>query len=81
MTANQIHGHEVINIVSAHPQGISVADLGETLAAQFGEGARFFTCSAENMDLAALLLFLEARDKVRLDGDTIFPGGSGACQH
>jgi len=33
------------------------------------------------MDLDALLDFLEARDKVRIVGGVVFPGGSPACDH
>ena len=42
--------------------------------------ARSFTCSAAGMDLDELLHFLEARDKVRITGGVVYPGGSPACE-
>ena len=77
MANEQIHGHEVIEIVAAHPAGISADDL----ARRFAQGARFFTCSAEDMTLPELLSFLAARDKVELRGDLVFPGGAAPCDH
>ena len=81
MEPNQIHGHEVIDIVCNHPEGISLASLSEAVQRQFGPNASFFTCSAEDMSLGELLSFLADRDKVELRGDLVLPGGSKACNH
>lgn len=81
METGQIHGHEVIHIVGSHPEGIPLASVTNTVERQFGQDARFYTCSAENMPLGELLKFLASRDKVELRGNLIFPGGSGACNH
>jgi probable metal-binding protein len=51
------------------------------VAGEFGTGARFFTCSAENMSLPELLTFLGERDKVQLRDGLVFPGGSPVCEH
>ena len=53
----------------------------ETVAERDGRMATFHTCSAHGMDLDGLLAFLEARDKVRMVGGVVFPGGSPACDH
>lgn len=79
--APQIHGHEVIEMVSCFPGGIAREELAATLVDRFGAEARFHTCSADGMDLDGLLEFLEARDKVRLADGVVFPGGSPACSH
>ena len=79
--ANAIHGHEIIDLVATHPDGIRLSRLAETVAGRFGKSATFHTCSAMNMDLDALLAFLEARDKVRIVSGVVFPGGSPACDH
>ena len=76
-----IHGHEIIDLVSAHPDGIRLSQLAETVTGRFGKSATFHTCSTMNMDLDALLAFLEARDKVRIVSGVVFPGGSPACDH
>jgi len=81
MTTEQIHGHEIIELVAKYPEGIAAGTLTDIAAQEFGPGARYFTCSAENMSLPELLTFLGARDKVQLRGGLIFPGGSPACEH
>jgi probable metal-binding protein len=81
MTTEQIHGHEIIGLVSAYPEGIAAGTLADIAAGKFGAGARFFTCSAEDMSLLELLAFLGERDKVQLRDGLVFPGGSPACEH
>ena len=75
------HGHEVIELVADFPAGITRTRLTEMIHARFGPGITFHTCSAEGMDLDALLSFLEDRDKVRIAEGVVFPGGSPACAH
>jgi probable metal-binding protein len=81
MTTEQIHGHEIIELVGKYPEGIATGTLADIVAGEFGAGARFFTCSAENMSLPELLAFLGERDKVQLRDGLVFPGGSPACEH
>lgn len=76
-----VHGHEIIEIVSAHPDGIRPSQLMEIVSGRFGRMATFHTCSAAGMDLDELLHFLEARDKVRITGGVVYPGGAPACEH
>lgn len=76
-----IHGHEIIDLVSTHPEGIRLSQLAEAVTERFGKSATFHTCSTLNMDLDALLAFLEARDKVRITSGVVYPGGSPACEH
>jgi len=81
MTTEQIHGHEIIELVSKYPEGIATGTLTDIVAGEFGTGARFFTCSAENMSLPELLALLGERDKVQLRDGLVFPGGSLVCSH
>lgn len=81
MTTEQIHGHEIMELVSKYPDGIETGTLTDIVAGEFGAGARFFTCSAENMSLTELLAFLGERDKVQLRDGLVSPGGSPACSH
>ena len=81
MTTEQIHGHEIMALVAKHPEGSAVAALADIVAHEFGDGAKFFTCSAENMSLPELLSFLGERDKVQFRDNLVFPGGSPACEH
>ena len=81
MTTEQIHGHEIMALVAKYPEGIAASTLAEIVAHEFGTGARFFTCSAENMSLPELLAFLGERDKVQLRDNMVLPGDSPACEH
>ena len=76
-----VHGHEIIDLVSSHPDGIRLSQLAETVTERFGKSATFHTCSTMGMDLDGLLAFLEARDKVRIVRGVVFAGGSPACDH
>jgi probable metal-binding protein len=76
-----VHGHEIIDLVSSHPEGIRLSQLAETVVKRFGSGATFHTCSTLGMDLDALLSFLETRDKVRISNGVVHAGGSPACSH
>ena len=76
-----IHGHDIIDLISEHPDGIRLGQLMETVSGRYGRMATFHTCSAAGMDLDGLLRFLEARDKVRITSGVVYPGGSPACEH
>lgn len=76
-----VHGHEIFDLVSAYPDGIRLGQLTETVAKRFGASAVFHTCSRLGLDLDDLLVFLEARDKVRIVRGVVYPGGSPACDH
>ncbi len=76
-----IHGHEIIDLIATHPDGIRLSQLAETVTERFGKSVTFHTCSTMNMDLDSLLAFLEARDKVRIVSGVIFSGGSPTCDH
>ena len=79
--AASIHGHDIIDMVSNYPDGIRLSQLMELVGERFGKSAIFHTCSAAGMDLDELLRFLEARDKVRIKGGVVYPGGAPACEH
>jgi len=77
----QTHGHEIIAIIDACPEGISATALADRVERDFGTGTRFFTCSAEDMSLDELLRFLVERDKIQYRNGLIFSGASPACSH
>ncbi len=45
------------------------ASLCAAIAQRFGQGARFYTCSAENMTAEELVSFLESRNKFICEGE------------
>lgn len=76
-----VHGHDVIDQVTQHPDGLPIVELQQWIDHSFGAGATFYTCSADGMDLPTLLEFLQQREKVRVQGDLVYPGDSPACSH
>lgn len=79
--APTIHGHDIIDLVASHAEGIRISELAGIVATRYGSAVTFHTCSAEGMNLDELLAFLDARDKVRLEGDRVHPGDSPSCNH
>lgn len=61
--SESIHGHQVMQMMLESEQGFTRDTLKAAMAARFGEGARFHTCSAQDMDADALIDFLAARGK------------------
>jgi probable metal-binding protein len=51
------------------------------IEAEFGAGARYHTCSAEEMDAAGLVEFLVARGKFFGNDDALSLDPSQVCQH
>jgi len=57
-----IHGHEVLEMMFGNSYS-SQEELIREINARFGADARFYTCSAENMDARELVEFLRAKGK------------------
>ena len=55
----QIHGHEVMKMMIDAGQVYTKDTLRAAMAERFGAGARFYTCSAENMTADELIANLE----------------------
>lgn len=77
----QVHGHEVIAMMTASSVAYTRDSLVGAIVAQFGPDARFFTCSAEGMTASELINCLEAKGKFMPvpGGFAINPGR--VCQH
>jgi probable metal-binding protein len=77
----QVHGHEVIAMMTASSLPYTRVSLIAAILERFGPDARFFTCSATDMTAGELIDFLEVRGKFMP-----VPGGFAfnpdrACQH
>ena len=59
----QVHGHEVMAMMIESGKVYTRASLQADIIERFGEGTRFYTCSAEHMTADELISFLEARGK------------------
>ena len=76
-TAESIHGHEVMHLILE--QGpLSRAALASKVSQLFGSDARFHTCSAQGMNLNALLDFLTQRSKVNEGPQGLYMQGAEA---
>ena len=78
---NQVHGHDVIEMMLSSRELYSKDSLTAAIIARFGAATRFHTCSADNMTAAELIEFLAARGKFAES-----PGGFSidqdkVCQH
>ncbi len=58
-----IHGHEVMHLMLELGGQFTQASLQSAIEQRFGKAARFHTCSAQDMDAAALIAFLRERGK------------------
>lgn len=76
-----IHGREIIELVTANPQGIHLKQVAEVVATRHGDSVRFHTCTTRDMTLDNLLALLVLRHKIRIVGDVAFPGPSPICAH
>ena len=65
----QIHGHDVMRMMIEDGKVYTRATLRDAIVDRFGEEARFYTCSAQNLTSDELIAFLESRGKfVNEDG-------------
>jgi probable metal-binding protein len=77
-----IHGHEVMHMIADAGRVFSKAELVTEIDGKFGEGARFHTCSAENMSAGELVEFLISRGKFQSsDEQALTLDESAICQH
>lgn len=78
----QIHAHEVLFMMMEG--GLYTdASLKEAIIKRFGPDARFYTCSAENMDADQLIAFLKQKGKFKSDSpkDGFTVDSSKMCKH
>jgi probable metal-binding protein len=59
----QIHGHEVIQMMLESGKAYTRSSLLGDIVATFGPEARFYTCSAQNLTPEGIIDFLQAKGK------------------
>jgi probable metal-binding protein len=59
----QIHGHEVMQMMLESGKAYSRASLLSEIFQKFGHDARFHTCSAEDLTPEGLIDFLQSKGK------------------
>lgn len=78
---NQIHGHDVIAMMTSSNQLYTRDSLKAAIIAKFGADARFHTCSAENMSADELIDFLAARGKFQENVAGLAVDPAKVCNH
>lgn len=78
---DQIHAHEVMEMMATSGKIYTRETLVGELIGKFGREARFCTCSTANLDAGQMVEFLDARGKLvhRAGGFQIL--NDAACQH
>ena len=57
----QVHAHEVLHMMEGNKY--TEASLIEAIKERFGENQTFYACSAENMSIDELIIFLKNKGK------------------
>ncbi|MFG0248809.1 MAG: YecH family metal-binding protein [Phycisphaeraceae bacterium JB051] len=60
----QVHGHEVMQMIADANEPITESQLKEQIEAIYGPNPTFFACAIQDVDLQGILTFLKARGKV-----------------
>ncbi len=75
----QIHAHAVLHMMEGN--SYTEASLVEAIKKQFGEDQTFYACSAENMSIDELIIFLKNKGKFMPDNDGFTVDISKVCNH
>lgn len=75
----EVHAHEVLHLMEGHDY--TEESLKKAIIQRFGEDARFYTCSADNMDADALLVFLKRKGKFKDSVNGFTVDSSKVCNH
>ena len=81
MMQQQIHGHEVMQMMINHDGAFTRESLRAAISERFGEQARFYTCCAENMTAEELVEFLQSRGKFVPKGEGFSTTPDSICGH
>lgn len=79
--SESIHGHEVMHMMLESSTPFTRETLRVAMEERFGADAKFHTCSAKDMDAAALIEFLAARGKFVDEEDGFNTAKDKICNH
>ncbi len=75
----QLHAHEVLHMMEGNTY--SESSLKEAIIKKFGEHQRFYTCSADDMDVDTLIEFLKEKGKFMPSDDGFTVDITKVCNH
>jgi probable metal-binding protein len=74
-TCVAVHGHEIIDLIRSHPNGVRLSELADAVFRRYGSCALFHTSSRLGLDLDDLLVLLEARNQLSIVRGVVYPVG------
>ena len=77
----QIHGHEVMEMMINSKIAYSEDSLKNAIDEKFGNDARFYVCTAENMTSAELVQCLKGKGKFQPIEGGFTTGRDHVCNH
>lgn len=75
----QIHAHEVLHMMEGN--NYTETSLIEAIKETFGENQTFYACSAENMNIDELIIFLKNKGKFMPSDSGFTVDISKVCNH
>ncbi len=79
--SDSIHGHEVMHMMLESKTQFTKASLKQAIDQRYGSDAKFHTCSASDLDAAALIDFLAAKGKFIETDDGFNTAEEKICNH
>lgn len=80
MEAEAVHAHKVMEMMVSSGRRWDRGSLEKAIEGKFGEGTRFYTCSAEGLSAGELIEFLEAKGKFSGPADAFVFDPGRMCQ-
>jgi len=77
----QVHGHEVINVIKGLKGTESKEELITIVNSKFGEETLFYNCSNDSMSAEVLLTFFEGKGKLLFSNNGFVFGKPSECNH
>ncbi len=81
MNTLQYHAHNVLELIHLHSGKYTEADIIDVINEHFGADARFYACSADNMDALQLMEFFHRKAKVKLADGKLQLNLDNVCNH
>ena len=78
---SEIHAHEVMHMMLEQDGGFSRESLAQAIIERFGPGAMFYACSADGMNVHAVIDFLQSRGKFVPRDDGFNTAQDRICNH
>lgn len=75
----QLHAHEVLHMMEGN--SYTESSLREAIIARFGPAQHFYACSADDMDVDQLIVFLKNKGKFKSAPEGFTVDISKVCDH